>query len=68
MGCFGQGQKMAPRNGSGTFASASITFMTIDSNTAYVADVCKLLEVGCVPCYRHLVCNVDSRHICTPSV
>jgi hypothetical protein len=41
---------MAAINGSGIYASFSITILTIDSNTAYSADDCTLLEEGHVQC------------------
>jgi hypothetical protein len=59
---------MTAINGTGMCASFSITILTIDSNTAYSADVCTLPEGGCVQCYEHLICVADLKHICTPSL
>jgi hypothetical protein len=59
---------MASINDSGTYASFSITVLTIDSNTAYSADVCTLLEEGHVRCYEHVICVADMKHICIASL
>jgi len=59
---------MAAINGSGMYASFSITILTIDSNTAYSAVVCTLLEEGRVQCYEHLICIADMKHISTVSL
>jgi len=64
---FDQGQKMAV-NCNGMYASFSVTVLTIDSNTAYSADICTLLEEGRVQCYEHLIHTADWKHICTASL
>lgn len=58
---------MAAVNYSGMYAFFSVTVLTIDSNTAYSADVCTLLEEGRVQCYEHSICTADLKHICTAS-
>ena len=59
---------MAAINGSGMYASFSIAVLTTDSNSAYSADVCTLLEEGCVQCYERLICVADLKHVCTASL
>jgi len=59
---------MAAINGSGIYASFSITVLTVDSNTVYSADACTLLEEGRVQCYEHLICIASLKHICTASI
>jgi hypothetical protein len=54
---------MAALNGSGMYASFSITVLIIDNSTAYSAYVCTLLEVGCVQCYEHVICVVVLKHL-----
>jgi hypothetical protein len=66
--CFDQGQKLATINGSGMYASFNITVLIIDSNTAYSADVCTLLEVVRVQCYEHVICVAVLKHIGTASL
>jgi hypothetical protein len=51
---------MAAINGSGMYASFSITIL-------HSADVCTLLE-GRVQCYEHLICVADLKHVCTASL